>query len=79
MSEDERSGEGAVPFVSVLPPPRPLVRRAPRAGAQAPDQRLLGPALVGDAGFSGGFLEAMSILRRTRHSRVARPKGQLTE
>ena len=54
------------------PPLRPLVRRAPRAGAQAPDQRYLVPALGGDESFSGGFLGALSILRRACHGRVAR-------
>ncbi len=47
--------------VQILPPPpRPLVRRAPRAGVQVPDQRFLIPALVGDASFSGVFLGACS-------------------
>jgi hypothetical protein len=54
------------------PPPRPLVRRAPRAGVQAPDQRFLVPAIGGDAGFSGVFLGALSMLRRACHGRVAR-------
>jgi len=54
------------------PPPRPLVRRAPRAGTQAPDQRFLIPALVGDASFSGVFLGALSTARRADVCRVAR-------
>jgi hypothetical protein len=53
-------------------PLRPLVRRAPRAGVRAPDQRFLIPALVGDASFSGGFLGALSTLRRACHGKVAR-------
>ncbi len=39
---------------------------------QAPDQRFLIPALVGDAGFSGVFLGALSTLHRARVCRVAR-------
>jgi len=54
------------------PPLRPLVRHAPRAGVQAPDQRFLIPALVEDASFSGVFLGALSTLRRACHGRVAR-------
>ena len=60
------------------PPPRPLVRRAPRAGVQAPDQRFLVPGLVGVAGFSGGFLGALSTLRGACHGRVARRVRRLS-
>ena len=54
------------------PPPRPLVRRAPRAGLQASDQRFLVLVPVGGAGFSGVFLGALSRLHRACHGRVAR-------
>ena len=53
------------------PPLRPLVKRAPPAGVQALDQRFFIPALVGVAGFSGGFLGALSMLRRARHGSLA--------
>jgi len=44
------------------PPPRPLVRRAPRAGVQEPDQLFLVLAAVGDARLSGVSLGALLIL-----------------
>ena len=51
------------PLVRLIPPPpRPLVRRARRAGVQTPDQRFYVRAAVEGAGFSGVFHGALSKL-----------------